>query len=312
MSGKRRDVHCGTGFNVRRWCNRDPCGLICAALSWFLVLYAETVVVGVVVYPWMGLSLMGLLHITAFSSLAFMALVSHGKAMLTDPGAVPEAAMPPVLANAPKEDIARLEDQKYRTCRRCRQFKPSRAHHCSICGRCIIKMDHHCPWVNNCVGIGNHKFFLLFIFYVFCMSAYALILVFFRYARCMNVSCPTHAALRVIFLVVEAVLFGLFTLCMMCDQYSVILTGTTQIDRLKGEVSESLGIREVFGGASSKFTYQWLLPADVWFPASVKLQLLGYVLEEELATSDDEETERESFPVSDNRVRKLHHNDRDT
>ena len=44
-----------------------------------------------------------------------------------------------------------------RMCRRCQAFKPPRAHHCSICKRCIIKMDHHCPWVNNCVGIGNHK-----------------------------------------------------------------------------------------------------------------------------------------------------------
>ena len=81
-----------------------------------------------------------------------------------------------------------MEEQRYRTCRRCRQFKPGRAHHCSICDRCVIKMDHHCPWVNNCVGLGNHKFFLLFIFYVFVLSAYTLTLVFFRYAKCINES----------------------------------------------------------------------------------------------------------------------------
>lgn len=112
-------------------------------------------------------------------------------------------------------------------------------------------------------------------------------------------SCPSNGALRVIFLVLEAVLFGLFTLCMMCDQYSVIMTGTTQIDRLKGETTETLGLREVFGGASPKFALHWLLPVNIWFPRSVKNQLLGYVLEEELAFSDDESTEVDSFMASD-------------
>ncbi|DBA03614.1 TPA: hypothetical protein N0F65_006793 [Lagenidium giganteum] len=291
---RRNPGRCGTGFNVKVWCNTEPCGVICAVLSWTFILYAESVVVGVIIYPWMGLSMLGMAHMFCFTAVAFLALISHGKAMLTDPGAVPESAMPLALAHVPKDEQSRsLEEQKYRTCRRCRQFKPGRAHHCSICERCVIKMDHHCPWVNNCVGLGNHKFFLLFIFYVFLMSLYALILVFFRYAKCMSVSCPSNGGKYYIVWAEDdgathPVLFGLFTLCMMCDQYSVITTGTTQIDRLKGEVADTLGIREVFGGSSSNFTISWLLPVNIWFPSSVKYQLLGYILEDEMTVSEDE------------------------
>ncbi|CAI2371857.1 unnamed protein product [Moneuplotes crassus] len=44
--------------------------------------------------------------------------------------------------------------------------KPLRFHHCSICRGCVINMDHHCPWVNNCLGLKNLRYFLLFIFYL--------------------------------------------------------------------------------------------------------------------------------------------------
>jgi palmitoyltransferase len=34
----------------------------------------------------------------------------------------------------------------YRICEKCFMIKPDRAHHCSVCDSCVLKMDHHCPW----------------------------------------------------------------------------------------------------------------------------------------------------------------------
>jgi len=44
-----------------------------------------------------------------------------------------------------------------RYCEKCLCIKPDRSHHCSVCEDCTLKMDHHCPWVNNCVGFHNYK-----------------------------------------------------------------------------------------------------------------------------------------------------------
>ncbi|XP_031630751.1 palmitoyltransferase ZDHHC15-like isoform X2 [Contarinia nasturtii] len=52
-----------------------------------------------------------------------------------------------------------------RYCDKCQVVKPDRAHHCSVCGTCVLKMDHHCPWVNNCVNFTNYKYFVLFLGY---------------------------------------------------------------------------------------------------------------------------------------------------
>ncbi|KAG0645995.1 Palmitoyltransferase SWF1 [Hyphodiscus hymeniophilus] len=46
-------------------------------------------------------------------------------------------------------------------CHTCHLLKPARSKHCSICKHCISKMDHHCIFINNCVGRGNQHWFLL-------------------------------------------------------------------------------------------------------------------------------------------------------
>ncbi|KAJ2546463.1 Palmitoyltransferase zdhhc2 [Coemansia sp. RSA 1933] len=68
-----------------------------------------------------------------------------------------------------------------RYCLKCNLPKPDRAHHCSVCGVCVLKMDHHCPWVNNCVGFNNQKAFLLFIAYsaLYCLDIAITTMVFY-------------------------------------------------------------------------------------------------------------------------------------
>ncbi|XP_059613206.1 palmitoyltransferase ZDHHC20-B isoform X1 [Phlebotomus argentipes] len=59
-----------------------------------------------------------------------------------------------------------------RTCEKCQHVKPDRCHHCSVCGVCVLKMDHHCPWVGNCIGFTNYKFFILFLGYALAFCLY--------------------------------------------------------------------------------------------------------------------------------------------
>ena len=136
------------------------------------------------------------------------------------------------------------------------------------------------------MGLANHKFFLLVLLYTFTICAYALCLLGAHFWACMAPGAPAtcfevtpSGFVSTLTLTICAVLFGLFTLCMMVDQYQVLATGLTQIDRHKGggaaagkfavlaatETPEALVANmraEVFGG-DGRFDVTWLLPTPI-------------------------------------------------
>lgn len=71
-----------------------------------------------------------------------------------------------------EKDPSRVTRVKY--CATCRIWRPPRASHCSSCDNCVDYFDHHCLWLNNCIGRRNYKYFLLFIVFASITCYYGL------------------------------------------------------------------------------------------------------------------------------------------
>ena len=134
----------GTEDGAKHWISLDICGWICVIITYFLIFYGSYACTTVVILPYFGWTLVGLVHISIFNTILFLAAICQIKAMTTNPGAVPKDAIPLDMCQYENDEDndGKIENQTFRKCRRCESFKPVRAHHCSICKRCVVKMDH--------------------------------------------------------------------------------------------------------------------------------------------------------------------------
>lgn len=139
----------GTDFEATSWLSLDPCGLICISFSVGIHLFAAVAAALTLISHHL---LAQILYYGFYIPFCILALSSLFMAATTDPGAVPMGARPlPANVAAESDSIVTERDsvrgglRRRRGVRRCRKcndnYKPARAHHDSVTGRCVVKME---------------------------------------------------------------------------------------------------------------------------------------------------------------------------
>lgn len=141
-----------------------------------------------------------------------------------------------------------LNDSKW--CTTCQITRPPRASHCSLCDNCVDNFDHHCPFVNQCIGGRNYPYFIGFLMSVTTLSVVAMVgFVFYAQAGSEGSggASPVAAILVAVCLGLPTLVLTLVLLCFCSFHVLLMCSGETTRERLKGLRQRVLGDRAICG-----------------------------------------------------------------
>jgi len=218
----------------------------------------------------------GQIELVIFNVVSLLLVIAYVNCIMVHPGTIPDRAEDPSweyvgddgkpTSTLPPEYTETKKDGQRRHCKWCAKYKPDRCHHCRVCRVCILKMDHHCPWIYNCVGFRNHKYFFLLLMY----SAMATQFIAWTMIETVDVTVASGDSFVAMFFVLFgetlAAFLALLVTVFWCFHIWLMLKGMTTIEfcekQSKGTSASTydLGAYANIQAVLGDYALLWLLP----------------------------------------------------
>jgi len=138
-------------------------------------------------------------------------------------------------------------------------------------------MDHHCPWVSNCIGFHNYKYFLLMLFYT-SVCTFMIVATSWKPVELVlyEIEKPNREQLLITYCVLTSYILA-FTLWLVITSFFIfhlylIKSGFTTIEFCEKKTKESqqvdespfnLGFKKNFQAALGKNCWLWFIPTGI-------------------------------------------------
>ncbi|CAD8051020.1 unnamed protein product [Paramecium sonneborni] len=145
---------------------------------------------------------------------------------ITEPGIIPKKQLQ--LRAGSNYYLEEFQDSRF--CETCEIYRPLRASHCSDCNNCVLVFDHHCPFVNNCIGKRNYRYFFSFLVSIF---AFALAVVIQSLLCLSTVNDYKDQKTLIVLFLVPVIIASIIVFVFFLFHVILRITGKTTREKLK-------------------------------------------------------------------------------